>query len=104
MKIELRQEPLACFTTSALVTYAFEGSPVSSGSVQLLPAECASFLGELQSAGELTGKAYECTLLHRPPGLAAARLLVVGAGKREKFDGVLCRRLAGTAVRYLRNR
>jgi len=61
-------------------------------------------LHELQSAGELSGKAYECTLIHHPPGLVAVKLLVVGAGKKDKFNSVQRRRLAGTAVRYLRSR
>jgi leucyl aminopeptidase len=104
VEIEFRHEPIAQLTTSALVTYAFEGLGASSGSVERLPAESQSFLQELQSGGELSGKAYECTLIHRPPGLVAAKLLVVGAGKKEKFNSAQRRRLAGTAVRYLRSR
>lgn len=104
MKIEFRHEPLAQLASSALVTFSFEGSPASSGSVERLPSESHSLLQELQSGGELSGKAYECTLIHRPPGLVAAKLLVVGAGKKEKFNSAQRRRLAGTAVRYLRSR
>jgi leucyl aminopeptidase len=104
VKIEFRHEPIAQLTASAIVAYSFEGSPASSGSVKRLPAESGSLLQELHSAGELTGKAYECTLIHHPPGLAAAKLLIVGAGKEEKFNGAQARRLAGTAVRYLRSR
>jgi leucyl aminopeptidase len=102
--IEFRHEPLAQLSTSALVSFSYEGSPASSGSVERLPSESHSLLQELQSAGELSGKAYECTLIHRPPGLVAAKLLVVGAGKKEKFNSAQRRRLAGTAVRYLRGR
>jgi leucyl aminopeptidase len=36
--------------------------------------------------------------------LVAAKLLIVGAGKKEKFNDAQRRRLAGTAVRYLRSR
>jgi leucyl aminopeptidase len=104
VKIEFRHEPIAQIATSALVTFSFEGSPASSGSVERLPTESVGFLRELQSAGELSGKAYECTLIHRPPGLAAAKLLVVGAGKSEKFNSAQRRRLAGAAVRCLRGR
>ena len=104
MKIELCNSPIAQLTSSALVTYAFEESTASSGSVERLPSESLSLVHDLRSAGELSGKAYECTLIHRPPGLVAAKLLVVGAGKKEKFNSALRRRLAGTAVRYLRTR
>ncbi len=36
--------------------------------------------------------------------MAASKLLVVGAGKREKFNEMHLRHLAGTAVRHLRSR
>jgi leucyl aminopeptidase len=104
VKIEFRYEPIAQLASSALVTFSFEGSPASSGSVERLPTESIALLQELQSVGELSGKAYECTLIHRPAGLVAAKLLIVGAGKKEKFNSAQVRRLAGTAVRYLRGR
>ena len=104
MKFEFRREPLFQLPTSVLVVYGFEGAPASSGSVERLPVETKKLLQELQSAGELTGKAYECTLIHQPAYMAAAKLLVVGAGKREKFQESDLGRLAGTAVRYLRAR
>ncbi len=61
-------------------------------------------LETLQTSGELTGKANECTLIHNPPGLRAERLLVVGAGKPEKFNVAATLRLAGTAVRCARGK
>ena len=104
MKIEFRHEALPQLAGSALVAYAFEGSPASSGTVERLPPDTRGFLEELQAGGELTGKALECTVIHLPVGLAASKLLVVGAGKREKFSGEQLRQVAGTAVRYLRAR
>jgi len=46
----------------------------------------------------------EMTLIHAPAGLKAARLLLVGAGKRDKFDVATLRKLAGAATRYLKSR
>ncbi len=104
MQIEFREEPLAQIPCAALMTYAFEEGPASSGTVERLPSLARALLEELQAGGELRGKAHECTLIHRPAGLAAAKLLVVGAGKKDKFSDAQLRRLAGTAVRYLRAR
>ena len=59
---------------------------------------------ELISAGEITGKAGECVLLHRPQGLKAKRLLVVGGGKAAGFSAAEVRKAAGAAVRYLKAR
>ncbi len=59
-------------------------------------------IADLIASGELTGKAYESVLLHRPQGLKAKRLLVVGAGKAKNFSHVEVRKAAGTALRTLK--
>ena len=104
MQTEFRLESFSQLNVSALVAYTFEDDPASSGTVERLPEETRQQLKELQSSGELTGKAFEFTILRRPAGLAGAKLLVVGAGKREKFTEALVRQLAGAAARQLRAR
>jgi leucyl aminopeptidase len=104
LKVEFSEDTLPQLSTSALVVYGFEGSAASSGTVELLPQETRQALQEIQEGGELSGKTFECTLVHRPAGLSARRLLVIGAGKKEKFGETELRRLAGAAVRYLRAR
>jgi leucyl aminopeptidase len=104
LKIEFQPEPLAQVPSTVLVVFGFEGSPASGGTVERLPSEARGLLEQLQAARELTGKSCECTLVHRPPGLAAQKLLVVGAGKKEKFNDTQLRRVAGTAVRFVRAR
>src|SRR5208337_1105361 len=56
------------------------------------------------SSGEVTGKAFEITLLHRPAGLKAKRLLLVGGGKAKNFSAAELRKLAGAAVRTLKGK
>ena len=104
MKIELQRESPAKLSLPAVTVYCFEDDPVSSGTAGSLPEETRMLLGELKESGELKGKAYERTLVHRPAGLAAQKLLVVGAGKKEKFKPFDLGRLAGTAARFLRTR
>jgi leucyl aminopeptidase len=104
VKIEFRPDPLAQLSTPALVAYGFEDAPASSGTVERLPAETRNLLQQLQTAGELTGKVFECTPLRWPAGMAASKLLVVGAGKRGKFSDAHLRHLVGAAVRNLRSR
>ncbi len=55
-------------------------------------------------SGEITGKLLEFTLLHGLAGYKARRVLVAGAGKREKFDAASLRKLAGAAVRFLKGK
>jgi leucyl aminopeptidase len=54
-------------------------------------------------SGEVTGKSLETTLLHQPK-LKAKRLLLIGGGKADKFTASDLRKLAGTAVRFLKPR
>src|SRR4030081_1769606 len=56
------------------------------------------------SSGEVTGKTFETTLLHRPAGLKAKRLLLIGGGKAKTFSGAELRKLAGAAVRTLKSK
>lgn len=104
MDIQFVEDPIDQVQTPTLAVYGFEGSPATSGTAETLPAPTRALLENLQSSGELTGKAYECTLVHRPEGLAAERLLVIGAGKQEKFGVAHWMRLAGTAARFARAR
>src|ERR1700674_380305 len=59
---------------------------------------------EVISSGEATGKTFETTLLHRPAGLKAKRLLLVGGGKAKTFSAAELRKLAGAAVRTLKSK
>ncbi len=54
------------------------------------------------SSGEVSGKIFETVMLHRPQGLKAKRLLLIGGGKARNFTSYELRKLAGTAVRFLK--
>jgi len=59
---------------------------------------------ELLTSGEVSGKMFETVVIHRPQGLKARRLLLVGAGKAKDFSSYDLRKLAGTALRFLKPR
>jgi leucyl aminopeptidase len=104
MQITLETRPFATLETDALVSYLFEdGDPVQ-GRIAEIDQFTDGLLRKLAASGELTGKTLEMTLVHAPRGLKAARLLLVGAGKRDKFDTAVLRRIAGAALRYLKSR
>jgi leucyl aminopeptidase len=54
------------------------------------------------ASGEVSGKLFEATLLHRPAKLKAKRLLLLGGGKAKDFTSSELRKLAGVAVRFLK--
>ena len=104
MQITLATQPLAALESEALVTYAFENGDPVQGRLAEIDTGAGGLLRRLAKSGELTGKTLEMTLIHAPAGLKAARLLLVGAGKREKFDSAALRKISGTALRYLKSR
>ena len=104
MQITVDTSSIRNLATEALVTYAFEKDGCIEGVLGELDAATGGRLRALAESGELTGKALEMTLLHYPAGLVAQRLLVVGAGKPEKFNSAELRKLAGAALRYLKSR
>jgi leucyl aminopeptidase len=59
---------------------------------------------EVIASGEVTGKAFEITLLHRPPVVKARRLLLLGGGNAKNFSAADLRKLAGAAVRTLKGK
>jgi leucyl aminopeptidase len=104
MQITLAPQPFTAVETDALVTYVFEDTDPVQGRIAEIDQAAAGLLRKLARGGELTGKALEFTLVHALVGLKAARLLLVGAGKREQFSNATLRKVAGAALRYLKSR
>lgn len=103
MKINAVSGSPATIETQAIVTFAFDGDDTVSGGLAQLGA-ASDLLRKLAASKEMTGKPLEMTYLHAPQGLKAERLLVVGAGKKAKFGNFELRKLASTALRYLKTR
>jgi len=57
---------------------------------------------ELYDGGEFAGKAQETAIVHRPAGMKAARLLLVGCGDKAKFSTDEMRKAGGVVVRTLK--
>src|SRR5205085_4635639 len=104
MQITLESKPFAGIETEALVSYVFEETDPVQGRVAEIDQSAGGLLRKLAKSGELTGKMLEFTLIHAPAGLKAARLLLVGAGKRKPFNSAALRKVSGAALRYLKSR
>src|SRR6478609_10480746 len=97
--------------TECLVVFALDHSVKSQGGntkdkpeprLAVKDATLEKAVADLVSSGEVTGKAFETAMLHRPQGLKAKRLLVVGAGKAKSFSHAEVRKAAGSAIRALK--
>ena len=93
MKIAIEPSPLEKADANALLVLVFEGVPESRfGAAALFESR------------EIEGKPLELALLHHPEGVAAPRVLLVGVGKKDKFDPAGLRRAIAAAVRHLKSR
>jgi len=104
MQITLVTQPFAAIETDALVSYVFEETDLVQGRIAEIDQAAGGLLRKLAKSGELTGKMLEFTLVHAPAGLTAARLLLVGVGKREQYSIAALRKVAGAALRHLKAR
>jgi len=104
MQITLVTQPFAAIETDALVSYVFEETDLVQGRIAEIDRAAGGLLRKLAKSGELTGKMLEFTLVHAPAGLKAARLLLVGIGKREQYSIAALRKVAGAALRHLKAR
>jgi leucyl aminopeptidase len=109
-EVQIDSQPFSSISSDAIVTYVF-GDRLSGnndarieGVLAELDRATGGKIKPLADSGELTGKFLEMTLLHYPQGLAAKKLLLVGAGKPDKFTHAELRKIAGAALRYLRAR
>jgi leucyl aminopeptidase len=112
MHVHIETSPVDKLTLDALAVICFETEEKTTEATAVAPpqttdseiANQGGWLRELRTSGEFTGKLYELSILHRPEGLAAKRLVVIGGGKRHKFTNVEARRLAGALVRGLKSK
>ena len=103
MQITLETKPYATLETNALGLFC----PLRTQTRSKVPSQrsidppTACYANS--DGAKFTGKPLEMTLIHAPAG-PPTRLLLVGAGKRDKFDVATLRKIAGAALRYLKSR
>ena len=95
MITKLDLQPVETIECDALMVVAFEGQK---------PERFGDVTAELYESKEFSGKPLEFALLHRPAGVKARRLLLVGGGKPEKFNSAALRKTAGAAFRHLKSK
>jgi leucyl aminopeptidase len=95
MKTALTRQKAFEIDSPVVVLVETEGNPTEALKPHLQTA---------YDSGEISGKALEFTLIYQAKGFRAQRLLVAGAGKRERFGTAELRNLVSAAVRHLKSR
>ena len=83
-----------------LVAGVFEPGKLS-GTAAALDRAANGFLGNVVRRGDMTGKPGTTLLLHQVPGVAAARVLLVGLGRETDFSEKRYREAIACAIRTL---
>jgi leucyl aminopeptidase len=104
MQIQIDAQPYSSIAADALIACVFDDDSRFEGPLGEIDRRMNGRLVKLVEAGELSGKSLELVLIHFPEGLVAQRLLLIGAGKKAKFTAADLRKIAGTALRYLKSR
>src|SRR5215472_10769168 len=106
MKTTLSLSPVAQIETECLAALVLDRGETDKSEAYVAVADRAvqEAAADLLAAGDLTGKSLEIAWLHKPTGLKAKRLVLVGGGKAQKFTASDLRKAAGAAVRSLKPR
>src|SRR5437016_13088090 len=93
MTVKRFDGPVQQVETDALVVVGLEEKP---------PAIEEDRIAEVRSCGEFNGKSLEVTVLHRPAGFKARRLVLAGGGKADKFNSAEMRKTMAVTLRALK--
>src|SRR5690242_5891548 len=106
MKTEISFSAPSQIETECLVAVVLDRSQNGKPNPSLETSDkaVAGAAADLLASGEVSGKMFETTMVHRPQGLKAKRLLLMGGGKAGNFSGYELRKIAGAAVRFLKPR
>jgi leucyl aminopeptidase len=111
MKTTLSLSPAAQVETECLVIVVLDRSEKKPGekdnpevAVSTTDKALQQAASDLISSGDVTGKIFEISWVHKPAGLKAKRLLLIGGGKAKTFSASELRKAAGAAVRALKPR
>jgi len=106
MKITLSAFSPAQIETECLAVVALDRGEKdkTDGFVSCADKAVQQAAGEVIASGDVSGKLFEATWLHKPVGLKAKRLLLMGGGKANTFSSSDLRRVAGAAARALKPR
>jgi len=103
MRFEYSSQFYAEVVCDLLVYPIFEEETKDAKTLEALHKSTRGVTKSVLESGEFKTELHRTCLIHKPAGMKASRLLLVGAGKKKEFNLAKLRELAGTAVRSARS-
>jgi leucyl aminopeptidase len=102
LQFALSQSPAVDLETGCLIVGLFDGGDMPPATADVDRAS-GGLIGRMLESRDLSGKTGKTAMLHRPQGVKAERLQVVGLGKAAEFDAHAYRRALDTAFKALKS-
>ena len=99
MRIEFSNQDLTSLHVDLIVLGHFQDDKKPQGKLAELDQILNGAFSDLIQQGDITGKAKETLILHTFGKIPSPRVLVIGLGKRDKFDQDMVREVAAIAVK-----
>jgi leucyl aminopeptidase len=104
MKIETMAGDITGVKADAIIVNSFEGMKKPEGDTEAVDKALGGAISQLVSQGEIKGKLNEITLVHSLGRLPAARVVVVGLGKKAELTTNKVRGAVAETCRWLRQK
>ena len=102
MEIEFQSGNYSSVACDMLAFPVFEEEKNLPPPLRVLDKTIKGLLSAVLTSGEFKPDLHRTCLIHRPSGLKAKRLLLLGGGKKSESNLAILRQMAGTAVRAAR--
>ncbi|MBK9160835.1 MAG: leucyl aminopeptidase [Nitrosomonadales bacterium] len=102
MEFSIKQASPDKLKSGCIAVGVFEGGKLSKAA-QALDKATGHALSEIVGHGDMSGKASSTLLLHKLPGIAATRVLLVGLGKAGKLDSKASAGILQATLKALHN-
>jgi len=100
LNVSVMKSAVADASTPLLALPVFEGEGLASEPARMVDQAMGRAVSRVLDRGDFRGKPDETLVLYPAPGaLAAERVVLLGAGRRDRLDAERIRCIAGTAVR-----
>ena len=86
-----------------LILPVFEDTKTLQGSLDVIDRATKGLIKKLLTSGDFLGERYKTFMLYPQGALSAKRIVLVGLGKKEKFDLEVMRGAGGKAFHYVRD-